>query len=227
VVTYNYRLGMLGFFSHPELTKESAHHASGNYGLMDLMQVLRWVQKNIAAFGGDPKRVTIAGESAGSMSVSLLVTSPLTKNMIDAAICESGSYISNATLTPFADSEKNGTRLAEAVGAQNLAALRALSATQLQEAVQKSGIRMGLGVNVDGYFMTKQQSAVLEAGEQAKVPLLAGSNSEESGARSVLGQAEPTPENFVAAIRRLYPNDADKVLEVYSPRRRTRFSTPP
>jgi para-nitrobenzyl esterase len=217
-VSVNYRTNIFGFFAHPELTKESPHHASGNYGLLDQYTALKWVQENIAAFGGDPKRVTVAGESAGSMSVSLLVSSPLTKNLITGAICESGSYVSNATLTPFADSESSGTKLAAAVGAPNLAALRALSATQLQEAVQKAGIRMGLGVNVDGYFMTKQQSDVLAAGEQAKVPLMAGSNSEESGVRSVLGQAEPTPENFAAAIKRLYPNDADKLLKVYTPK---------
>jgi len=217
-VAINYRTNIFGFFAHPELTKESPHHASGNYGLLDQYAALKWVQENIAAFGGDPKHVTIAGESAGSMSVSLLVTSPLTKNMIVGAICESGSYVSNATLTPYADSEKSGTRLAEAVGAPSLAALRAMSATQLQEAVQKSGIRLGLGVNVDGYFMTKQQSEAMEAGEQAKVPLLAGSNSEEGAARSVLGQAEPTAENFAAAIKRLYPNDAEKLLKVYNPK---------
>ena len=217
-VAINYRTNIFGFFAHPELTQESPHHASGNYGLLDQYAALKWVQENIGAFGGDPKRVTVGGESAGSMSVSLLVTSPLTKNMVSGAICESGSYVSNATLTPFADSERSGTRLAEAVGAPNLAALRALSATQLQDAVQKSGIRLGLGVNVDGYFMTKQQSAVLEAGEQAKVPLLAGSNTEEGAARSVLGQTEPTPENFAAAIKRLYPNDAEKLLAVYQPK---------
>ncbi|MEO8592139.1 MAG: carboxylesterase family protein [Candidatus Solibacter sp.] len=217
-VSINYRTNIFGFFAHPELTQESPHHASGNYGLLDQYAALKWVQENIAAFGGDPKRVTIGGESAGSMSVSLLLTSPLTKNMIAGAICESGSYVSNATLTPFADSEKSGAKLAEAVGAPNLAALRALSATQFQEAVQKSGIRIGLGVNVDGYFMTKQQSEVLEAAEQAKVPLMAGSNSEESGVRSVLGQAEPTPENFAAAIKRLYPNNADELLKVYNPK---------
>jgi para-nitrobenzyl esterase len=213
-VSINYRTSIFGFFAHPELTQESPHHASGNYGLLDQYTALKWVQENIAAFGGDPKRVTIGGESAGSMSVSLLVSSPLTRSMIAGAICESGSYVSNATLTPFAVSEKNGTRLAEAVGAPNLAALRALSATQLQEAVQKAGIRMGLGVNVDGYFMTKHQSEVLEAAEQAKIPLMAGSNSEESGARSVLGQAEPTPENFAAAIKRLYPNELDSAAKV-------------
>ena len=217
-VSINYRTNIFGFFAHPELTQESPHHAAGNYGLLDQYAALKWVQENIAAFGGDPKRVTIGGESAGSMSVSLLVTSPLTRSLIAGAICESGSYVSNATLTPFADSEKNGARLAEAVGASNLAVLRALSGTQLQEAVQKAGIRLGLGVNVDGYFMTKQQSEVLEAAEQARIPLMAGSNSEESGARSVLGQAEPTPENFAAAIKRLYPNDADKVLKVYDPK---------
>ncbi len=218
-VSINYRTNIFGFFAHPELTKESPHHASGNYGLLDQYAALKWVQENIAAFGGDPKHITVAGESAGSMSVSLLVVSPLTKNMIVGAICESGSYVSNATLAPFASSESNGAKLGEAVGAPTIAALRALSATQLQEASQKSGIRMGgLGVNVDGYFMTKQQADVLEAGEQAKIPLMAGSNSEESGARSVLGQAEPTPENFVAAIKRLYPNDADRLLKVYNPK---------
>ena len=103
-VTVNYRTNIFGFFSHPELTKESAHHASGNYGLLDQVAALRWVQRNIAAFGGDPKRVTIAGESAGSISVSGLMASPLSKGLIAGAIGESGSMTASLPPRPLADS---------------------------------------------------------------------------------------------------------------------------
>src|SRR5213075_254864 len=106
-VTVNYRLGVFGFFAYPELTKESPHHASGNYGLLDQNAALRWVQKNIAAFGGDPKKVTIAGESAGSFSVSAQMASPLSKNLIAGAIGESGSLLGSTTAS-LNDAEKKG-----------------------------------------------------------------------------------------------------------------------
>src|SRR5258708_4737217 len=107
-ITVNYRLGVFGFMAHPELTRESPHHASGNYALLDQSAALKWVQQNIAAFGGDPKRVTIAGESAGSSSVSAQMASPLSKNLIDGAIGESGSPI-NPTLAPVPRSEGEQT----------------------------------------------------------------------------------------------------------------------
>jgi len=119
-VTVNYRLGVFGFFAHPELTKESPHHASGNYGLLDQSAALQWVQKNIAAFGGDPKKITIAGESAGSFSVSAQMASPLSKNIIAAAIGESGSLLGNATAS-LQNAEKAGADWAKSINKNSLA----------------------------------------------------------------------------------------------------------
>jgi para-nitrobenzyl esterase len=218
-VTVNYRTNIFGFFSHPELTRESPHHASGNYGLLDQVAALQWVQRNIAAFGGDPKQVTIAGESAGSMSVSALMASPLSRDLIAGAIGESGAMIATLPPHPVAETEQEGTRFAESAGAASLAALRAMSAEQIQEAEAK-GRPMRFSPNLDGYFLAKPLTEILTAGEQAKVPLLAGSNTEEQPARSVLQTAEPTPENFASAVRRLYGSRADEILKVY------RASTP-
>ena len=115
-VSVNYRTNIFGFFVHPELTKESPHHASGNYGLLDQVAALQWVQKNIAAFGGDPKRVTIAGESAGSISVSALMASPLSRNLMAGAIGESGAAIASLPPQPLADAEQNGVKFAHCRG---------------------------------------------------------------------------------------------------------------
>jgi para-nitrobenzyl esterase len=232
-VSINYRTNVFGFFSHPELTKESPHHASGNQGLLDQTAALRWVQQNIAAFGGNPKRVTIAGESAGSISVSALMASPLSKNLMAGAIGESGAMITSLPPRPLADTEKDGVAFGERAGAPTLAALRALSAEKIQEVLAPpagAGAPGGRGApgaprtpslrfstTLDGYFLPKTLAEIYEAGQQAKIPLLAGTNSEEQGARSVLGQSEPTVENFAAAIRKLYPDDADAVLKVYAP----------
>src|SRR5512135_3214629 len=141
-VSVNYRTNIFGFFVHPELTKESPHHASGDYGLLDQVAALRWVQKNIAAFGGDPKRVTIAGESAGSISVSALMASPLSRKLMAGAIGESGAAISSLPPQPLADLEQNGVKFATTAGAPTLAALRAMTAEQLQDAAAKAqGVR--------------------------------------------------------------------------------------
>jgi para-nitrobenzyl esterase len=215
-VTVNYRTNIFGFFSHPELTQESPHHASGNYGLLDQVAALRWVRRNIAAFGGDPNRVTIAGESAGSISVSGLMASPLSRDLIAGAIGESGAMTSSLPPRPLAEAEQDGVKFGGAAGASSLEALRALTAEQIQDVVAKStGMRFSTAL--DGYFLSKQLTEIFEAGQQSKVPLLAGSNSEEQSARSVLGPAEPTPENFASAVRRLYGDRAEAVLKVYAP----------
>jgi len=214
-VSVNYRTNVFGFFSHPELTKESPHHASGNYGLLDQVAALRWVRKNIAAFGGDPAKVTIAGESAGSISVSALMASPLSRGLIAGAIGESGAMTSSLPPRPLPESEQDGVKFAASAGASSLAALRAMSAEQIQEAAAKAqGVRFSTAL--DGYFLPKSLTEIFEAGEQAKVPLLAGSNSEEQPARAVLGGSEPTAENFANAVRKLYGERADAVLKVYS-----------
>jgi para-nitrobenzyl esterase len=214
-LTVNYRLGVFGFLAHPELTAESPHHASGNYAFLDQQAALVWVQKNIAAFGGDPKRVTIAGESAGSIAVSVLMTSPLSKGLIAGAIGESGAAIA-PTLppVPLAQAEAEGVKFASSVGASSLAALRAMTAAQILEvAAKQQGGRLPSAI--DGWVLPKAPADILSAGEQAHVPLLVGWNSEESGARGVLAAKDPTPENMAAALKTLYGARADEALKLY------------
>ncbi|WP_460908510.1 carboxylesterase/lipase family protein [Spirosoma areae] len=213
-LTVNYRLGVFGFMAHPELTKESPHHASGNYGYLDQSAALRWVQQNIAAFGGDPKKVTIAGESAGSISVSAQMVSPLSKNLIAGAIGESGSLLGTLPPISLAEGEQNGVAFATAVGAKSLADLRAMPAAQLLEATAKPNLPRFTST-VDGYFFPKAPLELFAAGEQAHVPLLVGWNSEESGYRAILGQEKPTPETYANALRKLYGDRADEVLKLY------------
>jgi para-nitrobenzyl esterase len=213
-LTVNYRLGVFGFMAHPELTKESSNKASGNYGLMDQSAALKWVQQNIAAFGGDPKKVTIAGESAGSFSVCAQMATPLAKNLIAGAIGESGSMLSLQPTTPLAQGEEAGVNFAKAVGANSLADLRAMSAEQVLEATAKPNIPWFWPV-VDGYFFPKSPTEIFANGEQAKVPLLAGWNSEEMNYRSILGQETPTAENYQKAVEKLYGDKASEVLKLY------------
>jgi para-nitrobenzyl esterase len=214
-VSVNYRTNIFGFFVHPELTKESPHHAAGNYGLLDQVAALEWVQKNIAAFGGDPKRVTIAGESAGSISVSALMASPLSRKLMAGAIGESGAMIASLPPQPLADAEKNGVKFGDAAGANTLAALRAMTAEQVQGALSKAqGMRFG--ATLDGYFLPKTLPEIFAAGEQARIPLLEGSNTEEQPARAVLGAGEPTPETLANAIKRFYGDKADPVIQAYA-----------
>jgi len=214
-VSVNYRTNIFGFFVHPELTRESPHHASGNYGLLDQVAALQWVQKNIAAFGGDPKRVTIAGESAGSISVSALMASPLSRNLMAGAICESGAAIASLPPRPLAEAEQNGVKFASAAGAESLAALRAMTAQQLQDAAAKAqGIRFSTAM--DGYFLSKTLTEIALAGEQAKIPLLAGSNTEEQRPRAVLEGGDPTPETLADAIKKFYGDKAEPVRKAYA-----------
>ena len=200
-VTLNYRLGIFGFFSHPELTKESPNHASGNYGLLDQNAALLWVKKNIAAFGGDPDKITIAGESAGSISVSAQMVSPLSKNLIAGAIGQSGAMI-NPTLDaiPLAENEKQGMTFAEKAKAGTLAQLRAMTAGQLLDEAAKPGA-FNTKATVDGYFLTKLPLASFEAGEQAKVPLLAGWTSTEIPYQAFMQGEFPSPENYEEKVK--------------------------
>ena len=214
VISVNYRTNVFGFFVHPELTKEP-HHALGNYGLLDQVAALQWVQKNIAAFGGDPNRVTVAGESAGSISVSALMASPLSKNLMAGAIGESGAAIASLPPQPLAEAEQNGVKFAAAAGVDTLAALRAMTAAQIQDATAKAqGVRFSTAM--DGYFLSKTLTAIFEAGEQAKIPLLQGSNTQEQSARSVLGNGDPTPETLAGAIKRFYGDNAEPLLKAYT-----------
>ncbi|OOQ58997.1 carboxylesterase/lipase family protein [Mucilaginibacter pedocola] len=215
-LTVNYRLGVFGFLAHPELSKESPHKSSGNYALMDQNAALRWVQANIAAFGGDPKRVTIAGESAGSIAVSAQMASPLSKNLIAGAIGESGAMIKpTLAAIPLADAEANGVKFTEKAGVKDLAALRALPANELLEIASKQGMPPTSVGNIDGYFLPKSPADIFAAGEQAKVPLLAGWNSAEIPFQAVMYGQVPTPENYLKQLKMFYPEKADEVLKLY------------
>ncbi len=214
-VTVNYRLGVFGFMAHPELSAESPHHASGNYGLLDQNAGLRWVQQNIAAFGGDPARVTIAGESAGSISVCGQMASPLSKGLINGAIGESGGMIAPTFAPiPLAESEKHGTDLGQKLNAASIAALRAIPAEQLLDETTKPGASYP-SVTLDGYFLPKSPAEIFAAGEQSHVPLLAGWNSAEVPYQFVMGGDAPTPENYSKKIKQLYPEQSDEVEKLY------------
>jgi para-nitrobenzyl esterase len=214
VVTTSYRLGVFGFFSHPELTAESPNRASGNYALMDQAAALRWVRNNIAAFGGDPRRVTIAGESAGSFAVNAQMASPQAKDLFSGAIGESGAFFSVTIPTPMrSETEQAGVKFAQAVGAPTLSALRALSATELLEAASRPGAAR-FGPNVDGWFFPEVPANIFVAGRQAKVPLLAGWNSEEMSARALIRETI-TPENARAQLAQLFPGRAEEAAKVF------------
>ena len=214
-LTVNYRLGIWGFFSHPELTKESPNHASGNYGFLDQNAALKWVQANIAQFGGDPKRVTIAGESAGSISVSAQMASPLSKNLIAGAIGESGgSFYPTLAPIPLAEAEKTGFDFGQKIGAKSLKELRAMSTLELY---QKSiGTSMGIfKTTVDGYFLPKSLPEIFEAKQQAMVPLLLGWNSEEMNYHALGIGKELNNEIYIQKIKELYRDKAPEVLQLY------------
>ncbi len=214
-LTVNYRLGVFGFMAHPELTAESPHHASGNYGLLDQAAALRWVRTNIAAFGGDPAKVVIAGESAGSISVSAQMASPLAKDVIAGAIGESGSVLGSLRAIKLEAAEKVGADWAAAtLGAGSLTALRALTAQQILDAAAKTR-SVRFNPTIDGYFFPEAPEVLYAAGKQAHVPLLAGWNSEEMNGTALLGGQPPTPEAYEKAIRTQYGDKADDILKVY------------
>ncbi|MBI1782759.1 MAG: carboxylesterase family protein [Sphingobacteriales bacterium] len=214
-VTVNYRLGVFGLLSHPELTKESPHHGSGNYGLMDQSAALQWVQKNIAAFGGDPKKVTIAGESAGSFSVCAQMASPLSRNLIAGAIGESGSVLGNPTAT-LQEAEAAGVKWAQSINKNSLAELRAMSAEDLLKGASKAGFG-AFPFCVDGYFFPKSPAEIFEKGEQAHVPLMAGWNSQEMVPQFVMGGDKLTVENFKKALQKTFGDKADEAIKQYVP----------
>ncbi|MGZ8558048.1 MAG: carboxylesterase/lipase family protein [Chitinophagaceae bacterium] len=214
-VTVNYRLNIFGFFSHPELSKEAPYKASGNYGLLDQHAALKWVQKNIAAFGGDPKRVTIAGESAGSISVSYQMASPLSKNLIAGAIGESGAGI-HPTLAPvsLAEAEKTGLEFATKAGYPSLAALRKLSTRDLFE-IYNDSKRFGFPVVMDGYFLPASLPEIFAAKKQAMVPLLLGWNSAEIPGMAFMQGKPYNKENYIQQVKQAYPDDHEEALKLY------------
>jgi para-nitrobenzyl esterase len=209
LVTYNYRLGVFGFFAHPELTRESGKSASGNYGLMDLAAALRWVQKNISKFGGDPNRVTIFGVSAGAGLVANLVGSPEAKGLFQRAIAQSGAWmgIRISLPTTLSQAEAAGIKMAEAVSAKSLAELRDKSTEELL----KSG--RGAGPIVDGWFIPADLSTIYAQGRQNDVDVLIGSNQDEGTFFSRPGSNNA--DSFIKQSQQRFGSLADTFLKLY------------
>jgi para-nitrobenzyl esterase len=237
VVTFNYRLGALGFLAHPALSAESPRHVSGNYALLDILAALDWVHDNIAAFGGDPANVTLMGESAGAWNVYVLLTSPRAAGRFQRAILQSGSAA--VILVPTLDrptwfpggtesAEDAGVALARDFGAgdgpQALAALRRLPADEILTMAAAKG-HAAIDVNIDGWVLPRQPGAVFAAGEQIRVPLLVGSNANEStmfagGAPSTADAYRALVEGIVGAgapaLLALQPVDGDAAVATAS-----------
>lgn len=215
VVSFNYRLGAFGFFSHPDLAKESGHDASGNYGLLDQVAALDWVHKNIGAFNGDPGNVTIFGESAGSFSVSALMASPLAQGLFHRAIGESGAFFgSTLGLRPRAQTEEADAMFADALGTRSIVELRAKPADEILQAAMKLGI-VRFAPNIDGYFLPEDAAAIYSAGKQSHIPLLAGWNADEGSFRSFFGKQDPTAKNFAQLARARFAANTDEFLKLY------------
>ena len=172
-VSINYRVGIFGFFAHPELTKESSTHASGNYGLLDQVAALQWVQRNIASFGGDPEDVTIAGQSAGSMSVNCLVASPLSKGLFNKAIAESGASFTRGNVS-LKGAEDDGVRIMNSLNVTSISDLRKIPDTVLMK--KSSAFR---GPIIDGYVLPESIVEIFKKGNENKVTLLTGWNEDE------------------------------------------------
>jgi para-nitrobenzyl esterase len=209
LVTLNYRLGIFGFYANPDLTRESVHHSSGNFGLEDQLAALQWVRDNIAAFGGDSEKITLFGQSAGGASVVSLLVSPLTIGQFQRAIVESGAILAGPPLKRLKDAETLG---AEFMGGDGLRSLRELSAADL---LQRFGSFMSthqqtrMGPIIDGYVLSADPSEVFKQHQEQKVPLLIGNNARE-------GFGRLSEDALANAIRQFYGANAPAALPLYA-----------
>jgi len=218
VVSINYRLGVLGFLAHPELSAESPLKTSGNYGLLDQIEALRWIRRNIAAFGGDPSNVTIAGESAGGLSVMYLMAAPSARGLFAKAIAESAYMISQPMLRERANgtpsAEETGLMVMQKLHARNIADLRAMNGAAMT--VLANAVGFAPWMTIDGQVLPRQLVEVFDRGEQAPVPLLAGFNSGEIRSLRVLAPPPPaTAADYDKTIRARYGDLADAFLKLY------------
>lgn len=218
VVSINYRLGVLGFLAHPQLSEESPSHTSGNYGFLDQVEALRWVRRNISAFGGDPDNMTIAGESAGALSVMNLMASPMARGLFAKAIAQSSNISSAPRLTGAAhghqSAEAAGKWLEQELGVGGIAAMRAIPAQDFFDRATQAGYAQG--TTIDGQFFKRQIIETFEAGQQAHVPLLVGFNSGEMRSlRRLLPVAPEDAADYEAEIERRYGNLARRFLDLY------------
>jgi para-nitrobenzyl esterase len=210
VVTVNYRLGLFGFFTHPELTREASYRASGNYAILDLIAALKWVHDNIAAFGGDPAKVTVGGQSAGAANTHILAASPLATGLFRGAIAESGSSIARGATRKLAEQEQMGVKFAAAKGASDLRGLRAMSWQQLEASLPAPNYRFT--TVVDGYVLPSAIDEAFTQKKQNDVPTLTGSNKDEGG-------ASPHPDVALEQFRKQattrYAESAEEFLKLY------------
>ena len=228
-ITANYREGIFGYFAHPQLSKETDYKGSGNYGFMDQVAAIRWVKNNIEAFGGDPNRITIVGESAGSMSVSALMASPLCQGLFAQAMGSSGSVMGFQKIATLKEAEDKGVALAQKIllekgkktgkkvgkdaGKKCLNELRAMPAEEL---LKLASVRALPVYNVDGYFLTEQPVEVFAKGNQTKVALLVGGNNQEMTPGAVLKGKQPTVENLKAGAKALFGEEnIDELFRLY------------
>lgn len=216
-VTANYREGIFGFFAHPELSKETAYKGSGNYGFLDQQAAIRWVHENISLFGGDPERITIAGESAGSMSVSALMASPLSRGLFAQAIGSSGSVIADKRVKSLAEAEKAGVDMMRRMGYKNVKEMRKVPAEVL---MKQANVRNVPVYNIDNHFLTEQPFATYAAGRQMRVPLLVGGNSLEMSPAAYFGYItmsgrEITMEDIAKTASGMFGDNTDEILSLY------------
>ena len=211
LVTINYRLGPMGFLAHPELSAESESGSSGNYGILDQIAALQWVQANIVRFGGDPNRVTIFGESAGSWSVNYLTASPLAAGLFQRAIGHSGGIF--WPMPRLADAESEGARVAERLGAGDLAAMRAASVEEVYEAAGESEALQFVGLN-DGHVFPRDIYDIFAAGEQNDVDTIVGFNSDE-GTALFAGAGGVTLADYRQSLADAYGEHAEAMFSVY------------
>jgi len=210
-ISLNYRVGVLGFMAHPALSKESGHNASGNYGLMDQLQGLKWVQENIAAFGGDPDNVTIAGQSAGSFSVNAQIASPLAKGYFDKAICQSGGILSGRLMQDLESAEAQGVKFMEAANVPSIDALRKIPASKLQALSNNPEVGR-FGVVLEDYFLPKDLTGHFERGEHNQVKVMTGWV---TGDSNLLPTGEVTQESFKAMAKKRFGGKAEEFLKMF------------
>ena len=238
-ITANYREGIFGFFAHPQLSKETSYKGSGNYGFMDQVAAIRWVKDNIEAFGGDPNRITIVGESAGSMSVSALMASPLCQGLFAQAMGSSGSVMGFQKVTTLKEAEQKGVALAQQIAQESAKkvekeagknikksekkaskhikemSIKELRALPAEELLKLAAVKAVPTYNIDGYFLTEQPVETFAKGNQTKVPLLIGGNNQEMTPWAVLAGKQPTVENLKAGAKHLFGENVDEAFRLY------------
>jgi para-nitrobenzyl esterase len=210
-VSINYRVGVMGFMAHPELSKESGYSSSGNYGFLDQIAALKWVQKNIAAFGGDPNNVTIAGQSAGAFSVNAMIASPLAKGLFHKAIPQSGGLLSNRFNQNLAESEQQGLKFMEKANCNSIADLRKKSADEIQKASNLQGFGR-FGTTMDGYVLPTNIFDHFKNGKHNQVPILTGWV---TGDGSLMGVPNTSLDNYKKEVQTKYGTKADEFLTIF------------